>query len=389
MTISVQQPLQLNLPSLSHSRKKASSTLNPKSIRPPKDSVHFGMKYYQMQGPTASTDANNPVFRNNCLVNSVKNLLVYYGYSEDIIENIVHEDLKAEILNPKYSRIDEPKSINAHTGEVDLNESYVRQYLSDPNEGLGMELKAYKIQQLALLEEAIDQRKPILVFGTAGAHTLAVDNVSADRRRHYLSGNHAYVVVPSSIPDEWLVQDPWGNKETRLTTQQLKHNLRSLKSYRADDLASTYNVVEGEPNADLMQAYASNQTQSVPPTTEAASLPSQGSGTGQSSVSQASSTSPIESTQPRATHRKPSSTVTPSKNISETPTANYTPTTSSTPKPVKTASEAPGTKSINKVNPSRIILLKNWLCQKWNELTRTIGKALQKLKSWLTTPKQA
>jgi hypothetical protein len=340
MTIPVQQPFQPNSPSLSPSRKHASSALNPKSMLPAKDSVHFGMRYYQTQGATASRDPNNPVFPNNCLVNSVKNLLDHYGYSNDIVENILHEDLHAEILNQKYSSIDEPKSINAHTGEIELNESYVRQYLSDPNEGLGMVLTAHKIQEVASLEEAIDQRKPILVFGTAGAHTLAVDNVYADGRRHYLSCNHAYVVVPSSNQGEWLVQDPWDNKETRLTAQQLKHNLRSLARYRADDLASTYNVVEGEPNVDLMNVYASNPTLSALRSTETASLPSQGSGTRQSSASQA--TSP--------------------KNIRK----------------------IPETKSIENANPSRIIRLKNWLRQKWNGLTCAISEAWQKFKSWFT-----
>lgn len=228
------------------------------SAHSPKDVIHFGMRYFQISGPTASRDPENPICRNNCLVNSIQNLLAYYGYPDSVIENLIHDALPHEIKKPKHIQTDQPVFKTQSNGDIELNPTFIREFLSNSGWGLGMNIKPYSKQEQSQIMAGIDQRKPILVFAepSGNGHTLAVNHPNEQDRKHRLFEGHAYLVIPDRHSMDWIVQDSWKSKETRLSADRLKRNLESMP-----EDASTYNIIGNEPSRDLMGVYLPGRPQ--------------------------------------------------------------------------------------------------------------------------------
>jgi len=223
------------------------------------DQVQFGaaeieMPFVQNRAmPTAGT-LTQPVSPNNCLVCSAKNLLAFYGYPKLTINNIVQDSLLQEIRNPQYFTQDSPYYQRESSKAVELNNDFVRSFMTSASWGLHMDIEPLRINDLDKLKKAVHDRKPIWVFAEGDAQTLAANAQTTTGGTHQLIGGHAYVVVPDkNKPDNWLIMDSWAGK-TSVSSQQLLQNLEALKA-SGQSGQSQYNIVHRGPDQDLMAIY--------------------------------------------------------------------------------------------------------------------------------------
>lgn len=233
------------------------------------DQVYFGasspdMPFTQNHAASTAGTLTQPVSPNNCLVCSAKNLLAYFGYPKATIDNVVHDSLQNEIKSRKYFTQDSPYYQQANQQAVELNNAFVRTFMTSSSWGLNMAIEPLRIHQLDKIRQAITDRKALWVFAEGDRQTLAANARKTTGGQHQLSGGHAYVVIPDrQQPDGWIVLDSWAGK-THLSTRQLKQNLDALKK---DDHSaqSQYNIVHRGPDPELMHIYEEKPVPSVPP----------------------------------------------------------------------------------------------------------------------------